>query len=197
MSSRKEQTMRPLLFRSSTITILLTARLSFGARRHARLAVSGRDAATGQITFTLPLDNNGEKTIPDSESYARGFIHRAAIPGCAEGRVFVGQRKEPFQGDLDGLFDTVNVPYLLGSPDARPSPTANKNVTAIALEAPAACLVGSGAGLVSAWTTARLPRTRVLNDHPTLTRPSGQVGDYVQVSRVGNTLVDELLIGLP
>ena len=89
------------------------------------------------------------------------------------------------------------MPYLLGSPDARPSPTANKNVTAIALEAPAACLVGSGAGLVSAWTTARLPRTRVLNDHPTLTRPSGQVGDYVQVSRVGNPLVDELLIGLP
>ena len=179
------------------ITRTYTVRLIHGDIRHPTKVEFLRDAATGLGQFPMPLDNIGEKTIPDYETYARSFIRRATIPGCAEGKVFAGQRKEPFQGDLDGLFDTVNVPYLLGDPAARTSPTAKNNVTSIALEVPTPCLVGGGAGLVSAWTTARLPRTRILRDAPTLTQPTLQAGDYVQVSRLGNPLVDELLIGLP
>ncbi|HLX10459.1 MAG TPA: DUF4331 domain-containing protein [Thermoanaerobaculia bacterium] len=155
------------------------------------------DADTGSTRFGMPLDNIGTKTIPDYESYARGFIHNIDIPGCGKGKVFVGQRKEPFQGDLGSLFDEVNLPNLLGSPTGRQSNTANKNITSFVLEVPTACLVGGGSGLVSGWTTARLPRVRSLKDAPTYDAPYDESGDYVQVSRVGNPLVSELLIGLP
>jgi len=155
------------------------------------------DADTGSTRFAMPLDDIGAKTIPDYESYARGFIRNVNIPGCGQGKVFVGQRQEPFQGDLGSLFDEVNLPNLLGSPSGRPSNTANKNVTSFALEVPTACLVGGGSGLVSGWTTARLPRTRTLKDAPTYAEPYEDTGDWVQVSRVGNPLVSELLIGLP
>jgi hypothetical protein len=155
------------------------------------------DADTGLTRFAMPLDNIGTKTIPGYESYARDFIHNVNIPGCGQGKVFVGQRKEPFQGDLGSLFDEVNLPNLLGSPTGRPSSTANKNVTSLALEVPTVCLVGGGKGLVSGWTTARLPRTRTLKNAPTYAAPDDESGDYVQVSRIGNPLVSELLIGLP
>jgi hypothetical protein len=155
-----------------------------------------RDKATASSQFSMPLDNIGEKSIPDYEAYARGFIHEVTIPGCGDGRVFVGQRKEAFQADLGGLFDLFNVD-ILGSPNSRPSQTANKNITSLALEVPKDSLVGGGSGLVSGWTTSRLPRTRILKDAPTLAEPYLSQGSYVQVSRVGNPLVSELLIGLP
>lgn len=155
------------------------------------------NAVTGSARFGMPLDNIGEKSIPDYEAYAQSFIHPVAIPGCGEGKVFVGQRKDPFQADIGGLFDLVNIPDLLGDPAGRESDTADKNVTSIALEVPTDCLVGGGSGLVTAWSTARLPRTRILRDAPTYAEPYRQEGEYVQVSRLGNPLVSEVLIGLP
>ena len=182
---------------SANVLRSYTIRLLSGDIRTPTSVRSVTDADTGSTRFGMPLDNMGSKTIPDYESYARGFIHNVNIPGCGSGKVFVGQRKEPFQGDLGSLFDQVNLPNLLGSPTGRPSSTANKNVTSFVLEVPTACLVGGGSGLVSGWTTARLPRNRALKDAPTYAAPYDDSGDYVQVSRVGNPLVSELLIGLP
>ena len=155
------------------------------------------NAADGSSRFEMPFDNIGEKTFPDYAAYARQFVYNVNIPSCGQGRLFVGQRKESFQGNIGGLFDLANLPDLLGNPAARESDTANKNITSMALEVPKGCLVAGGPGLVSAWTTARLPRTRILRDNPTYAQPYLSQGDYVQVSRLGNPLVSELLIGLP
>jgi len=155
------------------------------------------DATTHGNTFDKPVDNIGEKSIADYASYARQFIYDISIPGCAgTGRLFVGQRKDGFSVNLGEVFDLVNIANPLGPRDAEPDALADKNVTTFALEVPAACLTGNKGPVVGGWTTALLPRQRILRDNPTFGSPASQHGDYVQVSRLGMPLVNEIVIGL-
>ena len=50
--------------------------------------------ADGSATFRKPVDNIGSKSIPQYANYANSHIYDIAIPGCDNGRVFVGQRKD-------------------------------------------------------------------------------------------------------
>jgi hypothetical protein len=156
-----------------------------------------RNAQTGSTRFGKPVDNIGEKSIPNYAEYAARFIQPFVMPGCAngEGRVFVGQRKDGFAVNLGETFDLVNITNPLGTRDAEPNSLADKNVTTIAIEVPAACLRGSGA-TIGGWTTAALPRNRSLRTDPTFKAPTNESGDLVQVSRLGMPLVNEVVIGL-
>ena len=107
-----------------------------------------------------------------------------------------GQRKESFAVNLGEIFDLVNL-NPVGNPDAERSDTADKNVTSLILEVPIDCLTEGGSGIIGGWTTALLPQTRTLVDNPTFDDPDQQTGDLVQVSRLGNPLVNEVVIGLP
>ncbi|HLE84545.1 MAG TPA: DUF4331 domain-containing protein [Thermoanaerobaculia bacterium] len=146
--------------------------------------------------FVKPEDNIGEKTFPDYEAYARQFVYDVQIPGCGDGRVFVGQRKDPFVVNLGEVFDLVNIANPLGPRDAESDDLADKNVTALALEVPIDCLTAGANPVIGGWTTARLPRTRVLRDDPSFEQPAVESGDLVQVSRLGMPLVNEVVIGL-
>jgi hypothetical protein len=146
--------------------------------------------------FVKPEDNIGEKTFPDYEAYARQFVYDVQIPGCGDGRVFVGQRKDPFVVNLGEVFDLVNIANPLGPRDAESDDLADKNVTALALEVPIDCLTAGANPVIGGWTAARLPRVRVLRDEPTFDQPAVESGDFVQVSRLGMPLVNEVVIGL-
>ncbi len=154
-------------------------------------ALNGR---TGDIFFAKPLDYFGEKTFADYERYANRHIMPIQIPGCGDGKVFVGQRKESFAVNLGEVFDLVNL-NPVGDPAAKRSATEDKNITSLALEVPTDCLTGGGP-VIGGWTTARLPRTRQLSDDPTFDRPAEESSDFVQVSRLGMPLVNEVVIGL-
>lgn len=154
------------------------------------------NGATGRRLFSMPLDNIGTKTFPDYAGYANSRIAPIQIPGCGDGKVFAGQRAESFQINLGEVFDLVNIPNPVGPPNARPSTTADKNITSLALEVPIDCLTADSP-VIGGWTASRLPRTRTLSDDPTYAEPDRQRGDLVQVSRLGNPLVNELIIGLP
>ncbi|HSS78004.1 MAG TPA: DUF4331 domain-containing protein [Thermoanaerobaculia bacterium] len=155
------------------------------------------DASTHGKSFDKPVDNIGEKSIADYAAYARQFIYDVDIPGCAgEGRLFVGQRKDGFSVNLGEIFDLVNLSNPLGPRDAQPDSLADKNVTTLALEVPAACLTHGTNPVIGGWTTALLPRQRFLRDKPTFDSPASQHGDFVQVSRLGMPLVNEIVIGL-
>ena len=193
---------------SYTLTMVTNDR-----RLGARAAVT--NASGGSSTFTKPIDNIGNKTIPDYATYANQFIYNVNIPGCATaGKVFVGQRADAFAVNLSGAFDSVNVVPIEGDSapgagDARGFPggikqsrtqdeiIGKKNVTTFALEVPIACLVGTGNGVIGAWTTSSLPQARLLDPAPNYTSTAIQGGSYVQVSRLANPLVNELVIGLP
>jgi hypothetical protein len=160
----------------------------------ASTEVVGINTRTGQPHFAPPFDNIGTKSIPDYQAYAQQRIYPINFPGCGEGKVFVGQRKEPFQVNLGEVFDLVNL-NPVGPPDGRPSVTADKNITALALEIPIDCLTDDSP-VIGGWTTASLPRERSLTEKPTFDDPDFSSGDLVQVSRLGNPLVNEVVIGI-
>ena len=183
--------------------------------RRAGTRASVTNATGGGATFTKPLDNIGNKTIPQYAAYANQFIYTVNIPGCATpGRVFAGQRAEAFAVNLGPAFDSVNfIPIegdsAPGAGDGRGFPggiTQSRNndeligrfnVTTLALELPIACITGTGNGVIGAWTTASLPQARLLDPTPTYLAPDQQGGAYTQVSRLSAPLVNELVIGLP
>lgn len=155
------------------------------------------DVARDSVLFGKPMDNIGTKSFPDYETYARRFLADVRIPGCDDGRVFVGQRKDPFVVNLGEVFDLVNLSDPLGPRDGETDDLADKNVTSFILEVPVGCLTEGKGDVIGGWTTAALPRTRTLRDDPSFERPSMDAGAKVQVSRLGNPLVNELVIGLP
>ena len=173
------------------------------------------DATTNSTTFTKPVDNIGNKTIPQYAAYANNFIRTITIPGCAAaGKVFAGQRAEAFAVNLGESFDLVNyVPIegdsAPGAGDGRGFPGGIKqsranddlvgklNVTSLALEVPISCLTGAGNGVIGGWTTASLPQATLRRPSPTYVDPTIDGGAFVQVSRLSAPLVNELVIGLP
>ncbi len=149
--------------------------------------------------FIKPADNLGAKTIPDYDAYAKQYVYNIKIPGCeGSGRVFVGQRKDPFHVNISELFDLVNLDPV-GPMDQGKDNLANANITSFVLEAPAKCLAG-GNKVIGGWTTAFMKRSRIghqafLPKKPTADQ-TGADDDWVQVSRLGMPLVNEVVIGL-
>lgn len=171
----------------------------------------------GNDTFTKPWDYIGNKTFTSSadyQTYADQYQYDINVPGCSTaGKVFVGQRKDPFVVNLGETFDLVNYVPVEGdsSPgagdgngfpggitqDAANDDLRGKNVTTLALELPADCVTGDGNGVIGAWTTAHVKQARIQNPNATFDKPEVNGGALVQVSRLSNPLVNELVIGLP
>jgi Domain of unknown function (DUF4331) len=173
-------------------------------RTGAVMAVT--NAANGSAVFDKPVDNIGVKTIPNYINYAAQHIYSVNIPGCATpAKVFVGQRKDPFAVNLGVIFDLVNAPVaVITNPaliNAAPNTIDDKNVTTLALEVHKSCLTAAGSSdpVIGGWTTASLRQAQNLLPVP----PSGHQtaasvgGGWVQVSRLGMPLVNEVVIGLP
>jgi hypothetical protein len=184
-----------------------TVTLITGDRRTGtRAAVT--NAAGGGVRFPKPFDNVGNKTIPDYPAYARQFIYNVNIPGCAvQGRVFVGQREEAFAINLGEIFDLVNFVPIQGGPGGFPGGitqsrmnddlVGKKNVTSVAVEVPTACLNTPGNnGVIGIWSSTSLPQARMLNPAPNSDVSENNTGAFVQVSRLGMPLVNELVIGI-
>lgn len=183
-----------------------------GRRTGTREAIT--NASGGGTTFSKPLDNVGNKTIPNYAAYADKFLYSVNIPGCSTGgKIFVGQRAEAFAVNLGVVFDLVNTVPIEGAsaPNANDSggfpggikqSLANNdlvgkhNITSIAIEVPISCLTGSGNGVIGGWTTASLPQATLGNPKATYLKPEVQGGAYVQRSRLSMPLVNEVVIGL-
>lgn len=181
--------------RLSNVQERYTVNLVRGDRRNGRSSPI-RDLQGNNTTFRKPVDYIGERTISNYESYARKHIYDIDIPGCNPGRMFVGQRKEPFVVNLGQTFDLVNIENPVGPRDAEKNTIRNKNITSLILEVPKSCLVGANGPTIGGWTTASLPRIQQLRDVPTARRPELTRGGFVQVSRLANPLVNEVVIGL-
>ncbi|MBC7732083.1 MAG: DUF4331 domain-containing protein [Bacteriovorax sp.] len=164
------------------------------------------NATGGSATFDKPSDNIGTKTIPNYAAYAAKHIYSVNIPGCSmPGKVFVGQRKDPFAVNLGVIFDLVNVPsaaFLLdnSNKDVGTDSLVDKNVTSLAIEVPTSCLLAAGSTdtVIGGWTTASLHQGSLLNGAPKSGYQTAAVsgGAWTQVSRLGMPLVNEVVIGL-
>ncbi|WP_111493226.1 MULTISPECIES: DUF4331 domain-containing protein [Marinobacter] len=174
-----------------------------GDRRSGQVQTA-TNVTTGTGDFRKPVDNIGTNSISDYAAYAANHVYDVALPGCsANGRVFVGQRKDAFAVNLGEIFDLVNIADPLGSRDQDLDTLTGANVTSFALEVPIDCVTGSsqtadGDPVIGAWTTASVRQARVLNPAPTRNGKGATVegGAYTQVSRLGMPLVNEVVIGL-
>jgi hypothetical protein len=138
----------------------------------------------------VPPPNIGPRSTPNYGALAGG-VQQVPPTGM---RVFAGQRDEGFYVDL-GIFDLLGV----GSGTIEDS-TAGFNVSTLAIQVPMGLLTRSGSrpsgssdpnAVIGVWATASRPAMA--------TRSAGQIsysGDLVQVSRLGNPLVNEAVIDL-
>jgi hypothetical protein len=153
-----------------------------------------KDLGTGKM-FAVP-SNVGPRTMPNYE----GLASKGIYPLSNGGRVFAGQRDESFYIDLGGVFDTLNLrasPILSTADDANdgkntaPDAFSGFNVNTIAIEVPISEVMGEGGNkVIGAYASTSRPRITVIRnnnnrDHSNL---------MVQVSRMGNPLVNEVII---
>jgi Domain of unknown function (DUF4331) len=157
----------------------------------------------GATEFDKPVDNIGDKTFGSPTGYAdyaKLHVYDVVIPGCDNGRMFVGQRKEPFYIAVGKVFDLFNLDPLGPEVNGNKNDLENKNVSAIALEVPIACLTQGSEPVIGAYTTASLRQGRLLNGSPgngnALGTSSFTGGPWTQVSRLGMPLVNEVVVGL-
>ena len=181
-----------------------------GERRKS-LGTALTKSTGGSATFEKPVDYIGSKTIADYAGYAAKHIHTVTIPGCPagkdQGKVFVGQRQEGFAVNLGTVFDLVNAPasFLLDPANKDAAGNGGKhiiqkaNVTTMAIEVHKDCLTAGSETVIGGWTTASVRQGRLINGSPAAGNDKVEKagGAWTQVSRLGNPLVNELVIGLP
>ena len=171
-----------------------------GGRRTARSAVT--NAAGGGSVFDKPVDNIGDKSFGGPTgyaSYANLHVYNVTIPGCSvPGRVFVGQRKEPFYIAVGKAFDLFNLNPLSAEVGINNNDLEGKNVSTLAMELPISCLTAGTDPVIGAFTTASLRQGRLLDGSPAsgLGKVTRSGGAWTQVSRLGMPLVNELIIGI-
>ncbi len=168
--------------------------------------------AAGGNSFDKPVDYIGAKTFGDStayETYANKHVYNVNFPGCPSGKgagkVFVGQRQEGFAVNLGPIFDLVNAtaaqitnPALINAFANNGFGIQDKNVTTMAVEIHKDCLTAGTDPVIGGWTTASMRQGRLLSSAPAAGYQTSEKtgGAWVQVSRLGNPLVNEVVIGL-
>src|SRR3954471_4914003 len=155
----------------------------------------GRETGHTVLGTDLPVapNNVGPKTFPNYP----------AVPGAAVrhldggGRVFVGQADDPFFVDLGTAFDAINIRKGTGNAGGGKDDLAGYNVHTITLQLPESDVTRDGKAVADAsaanavvgvWSSTERQAIRVVK-HKARTRD-------VQVSRLGNPLVNELVIPL-
>ena len=157
--------------------------------------VDGVRTVLGQ-NLPVPPNNIGARTTPDYAALADEAIND--LPGGIT--AFAGQREDPFWVDLGSIFDLgalrpFNSLHLIPGVDGPGvDAVAGKNVHSIVLEVPADTLSPSGEDVIGAWATASRRKTRVFAGGSSAAPEHS--GPFLQVSRLGNPLVNEVVIPL-
>lgn len=165
--------------------------------------------ADGNTLFAVP-SNVGPRTMPDYDDLSRQGIFELE----SGARVFAGTVDDPFYIDLGGAFDSLNVPVavLTDAQDADDTLIVGEarddvsgfNVNVIAFEVTIGAILNDSAGgavitdpndpdaVIGTYGATFRPQTKTFNgpgEEPTLS------DELTQIQRMGNPLINELLIG--
>ena len=141
----------------------------------------------GQGLLTPP-DNIGPKTTPNYHSLAMAGVHDLSDGS----KVFAGQRDDSFFGDIGAAFDLVSIRSGTGASGGGKDFFAGYGVHTIELQVPLSQLDNGGNHIVGIWAASERPKVTV---QPKAKAKKAAVATrWVQVSRLGNPLVNELLI---
>ena len=127
-------------------------------------------------------------------------IYNVNIPGCATaGKVFVGQRKEPFYIAVGKIFDLFNLNPLGPEVDGNNNDLEAKNVSTLALELPISCITnGTRAGdrRLHDGEPAPGPPHQSVARRPASTSVGQEAAPGRRSRGVGMPLVNEVVIGI-
>jgi Domain of unknown function (DUF4331) len=158
----------------------------------------------GQKLIAVP-SNVGPATMPTYEDLASQGIYTDNGTGI---KVFAGQRAETFYIDLGAVFDTANLrrfPPLLSAAEDRDDSKdpfginrfSGTNVNSIVIEVPINRITQDGQSaeqtntpVIGMYASTARQKVKILNDNGT----AKTQGPRVQVSRLANPLVNELII---
>src|SRR4051812_31229644 len=154
---------------------------------------NGKARSPKVIASGLPVapNNVGPKTFPDYNAVANGAIR--SLPGG--GKVFAGQRDDPFFVDLGGTFDAITIRNGTGNAGGGKDDLAGYSVHSIVLQVPEAQVTSDRKSVsapdapdavVGVWADTE----RRASD---IGRSRGK-NRWIQVSRLGNPLVNEVVI---
>jgi hypothetical protein len=160
---------------------------------------NGRQTGARVIARNVPVapNNVGPKTFPNYDAVAAGAIR--SLPGGA--RTFAGQVDDPFFVDLGATFDGINLRNGTGASGGGKDDLAGLNTHSVVLQVPEAQVTRNGRSVsapnaanavVGVWSTTerrRLSVRRTRNGPRPVSRD-------VQVSRLGNPLINEVIIPL-
>jgi Domain of unknown function (DUF4331) len=171
-------------------------------RKHKRHKHHKAHRSSSYDTFTVGRDipvapnNVGPKTIPNYDAVAS-----QAITTLKDGtKVFAGQREDPFFVDLGTTFDALNIRKGIGDQGGGKDDLAGYSVHSIVLQVPDRRITRDREsvtgpddknGVVGVWASTERRKLQVTDNGD-----EGGQGDYVQVSRLGNPLVNEVVIPL-
>jgi Domain of unknown function (DUF4331) len=163
---------------------------------------------SGRTLIAVP-SNVGPATMPDYPALAAQGIYSDDATGI---RVFAGQRAETFYIDLGAVFDTLNLrrylPALTGpgedSDNVNPfgvNRFSGFNISTIAIEVPITRITSdrkpvatTNNPVIGVFANTARQKVRVLGQPG---EPADEDGPFVQVSRMANPLVNELIITTP
>ena len=163
----------------------------------------GRLKRSSRIASGVPVapDNVGPKTIPDYAKVSAGAVRSLA----GGGKTFVGPADDAFFIDLATIFDGINIdkpgrPSIgLGNQGGGKDDVAGYNTHSFALQVPesdvtrdgrSVSAADAGNAVVGVWSTTERKKVSVLR-HKGKRRAHA---DWVQVSRLGNPLINEVII---
>jgi hypothetical protein len=142
----------------------------------------------------VPPVNVGAKSTPNYEA-----LSNAGIQNLSDGsKVFAGQSDDPFFVDLN-VFDLLTIRKLPGNAGGGVDGLKGYNVQTLALQIPMKNLTSdqqavsgpaASNAVIGVWSTSMRQTTRVLGEGGATTSS----GDYVQVSRLGAPLVNEVVV---
>jgi len=162
--------------------------------------VKGDETTVLGSGLTCPPVNIGPRSTPDYSGLAAAAVH--SLPGGI--KVFAGQRREGFYVDLGSIFDLgtlrpfQNLHLIPMAATGGVDTLARLNVHSIAIQVPRSQLQQRGStptdpadagSVIGVYTSASRRKAQVRG-----TSGVSAAGPYVQVSRLANPLVNEVLI---
>jgi hypothetical protein len=153
---------------------------------HRNAEDEGIVLGSGLLTPPDVVGSASTGTAAHYHALAQAAVHTLSTPQ-GDVTVFAGQRDDPFFADLGGIFDLLNLPPF-GT--AGNDYLAGLNTQSIVLRVPKAMLHGANPNdnVAGIWASASRQKVTVLE-------PGGkhEAGPWVQVSRLGNPLVNEVI----
>src|SRR4051794_6308096 len=159
---------------------------------------NGKERSEKVVARGIPVapNNVGPRTFPNYDAVAAQAIR--SLPGG--GKVFAGQRDDPFFVDLGQTFDAINFRPNVGTGNqgGAKDDLAGYNTHSIVMQVPEADVTRDGKSVsgpaapnavIGVWSSTERQALQVSGNEKAK-------GKWVQVSRLGNPLVNEVVIPL-